>query len=126
MGEPGQDWKQDVEWEAAGREACSFKASPVEETLVISQTKKEDANSISLCHLKPALPLLKVPEDSILELERWPYSSAKEVQFFLLLTFFTFLLRHREPFPILWQETICSFPHLLTLLEDISLSTCLQ
>ena len=51
MGEPGQDWKQDVEWEAAGREACSFKASPVEETLVTSKTEKEDVNSICLWHL---------------------------------------------------------------------------
>jgi len=51
MGEPGQDWKPDAEWEAAGREACSFKASPVEETLVTSKTEKEDVNSISLWHL---------------------------------------------------------------------------
>lgn len=87
----GEDWKQDVEWEAAGREACSFKASPVEETLVIPQTKKEDANSISLCHLKPALPFLKVPEDSILGAGEMALLLRKGSAVFSLVNFFHFL-----------------------------------
>ena len=127
MGEPGQDWKQDVEWRQQGERHAPLKHHQRKKPWLHPRPKRRTSTALVsiickeiLCH---SLRFQRIP---LWELERRPYSSEKEMQFFLLLTFFTFLLRHHEPFPILWQEAVCSFPHLLTLLEDISLSTCLQ